>query len=175
MLKKIALLFVIAIAAVLGLAVTKPDTFRVERSASIKAPPEKIFAIVNDFHNWPSWSPWAKLDPAMKTTYSGPASGKGAVSTWDGNSEVGSGRIEITDSSPPSKVAMKLDMIKPMAAQNIVEYTLTPKDGATNVAWAMHGQQPFLGKVMSVFIDCDKMVGKSFEEGLANLKALAEK
>jgi uncharacterized protein YndB with AHSA1/START domain len=166
---------VVLCVGVVAVAATRPDTFRVERSASIKAPPEKIYAVINDFRQWPSWSPWQKLDPQMKVVNSGPPTGKGAVSEWSGNSKVGAGRTEITEAVPSSRITMKLDMVSPMEGQSIVEYTLEPKGDATNVTWAMHGPQPLIGKVMSLFIDCDKMVGQSFEEGLANLKALTER
>jgi uncharacterized protein YndB with AHSA1/START domain len=171
----IVVAIVVLCAGVVAFATTRPDTFRVERSATIKAPPEKVFAVVNDFRNWPSWSPWQKLDPDMKVANSGPASGKGAVSEWSGNSKVGSGRTEITEAIPASKITMKLDMATPFEAHNVVEYTLRPEGDATKITWAMHGQTPLLGKVMGLFIDCENMVGKDFEEGLANLKALAEK
>lgn len=178
---RIIIAVAVAVAAVMlgtgvfAIAATRPDAFRVERSATIKAPPDKIFAVINDFANWPSWSPWQKLDPAMKVTNSGPASGKGAVSAWEGNSKVGSGRTEIVESVAPTRIAMKLDMLSPMEAHNIVEYTLEPKGDSTTVTWAMHGRQPLLAKVMGLFIDCEKMVGRDFEEGLANLKALTER
>lgn len=160
---------------VVAYASTRPDAFHVQRSIIIKAPPEKIFAVINDFQNWPSWSPWQHLDPAMKTSVSDAPSGKGAVSTWDGNSKVGAGRTEITESVAPSRIAMKLDMARPFEAHNIVEYTLEPKGNSTSVTWAMKGETPLLGKVVGLFIDCDQMVGKDFETGLANLRALTEK
>ena len=171
----IAVLVVVLGGGVVAYAATRPDTFLVQRSALIKASPEKVFAVINDFNNWPSWSPWQHLDPAMKTSVSGAPSGKGAVSTWDGNSKVGAGRTEITESVAPSRIAMKLDMARPFEAHNIVEYTLEPNGDATNVAWSMRGVTPLLGKVVGVFIDCEKMVGKDFETGLANLKALTER
>lgn len=174
-LSTIVLIVAVLAGGTFAYASTRPDTFQVQRSAAIKAPPEKIFAIINDFHNWAAWSPWQKLDPAMKTTYSGAASGTGAVSSWDGNSQVGAGRTEIVQSIAPSRVVMKLDMERPFATSNIVEYTLASKGDATNVTWAMRGPQPLLAKVVGLFVDCDKMVGESFEEGLANLKTLAEK
>ena len=166
---------VIVLAAVLIFAATRPDTFRVQRATSIKAPPEKIFALIDDFHNWGSWSPYEKLDPAMKRTQSGAASGKGAVYEWQGDSKVGQGRMEITDASAPSKVVIQLDFIKPFEAHNIAEFTLEPKGDSTNVTWAMHGPAPFVTKVIGLFCNMDKMIGKDFETGLANLKALAEK
>lgn len=175
MLKRISIVVAVCVISLLAYAATKPDTFHVQRSASINAPPEKVFSIIDNFSQWPSWSPWEKIDPAMKKTLSGTANGKGAVSEWDGNSEVGTGRIEITESTPSSKITMKLDMLKPFEAHNIVEFTLASNGGATNVTWAMHGPSPYVAKVMSLFMDCDKMVGKQFEEGLANLKTIAEK
>jgi uncharacterized protein YndB with AHSA1/START domain len=171
----IAVLLAVLGGGVFAYAATRPDAFHVQRSTLIKAPPEKIFGIINDFNHWPSWSPWQHLDPAMKTSVSGAPSGKGAVSSWDGNSKVGAGRTEITESVSPSRIAMKLDMARPFEAHNIVEYTLEPKGDSTSVTWAMKGETPLLGKVVGLFIDCDKMVGKDFETGLANLKALTER
>ena len=166
---------VAAVAGVLAYAATKPDEFRVQRSTSIKAPAEKIFALINDFRSWTSWSPYEHKDPAMKRTFSGPQIGKGAVYEWDGNSQVGAGRIEIADTAPPSKVMIKLDMIKPLDAHNMVEFTLEPNGDATRVTWAMNGDVPYLAKIMHVFFNMDRMVGHDFEVGLANLKAVAEK
>jgi uncharacterized protein YndB with AHSA1/START domain len=171
----VVVLAVVLIAGVFAYAATKPDTFRVQRSTSIKAPPEKIFPLINDFHRWEAWSPYEKKDLAMKKTYSGAPNGKGAVYEWDGDSNVGSGRIEIADATPPSKVMLKLDMIKPFAAHNVVEFTLEPKGDATDVTWAMNGHTPLLAKVVHVFFDMDKMVGGDFDAGLASLKAAAEK
>jgi len=175
MLKKIVIVVVVLIAALLAFAATQPDTFRVQRATNIKAPPEKIFALINDLHRWDSWSPWEKMDPAMKRTFSGAASGKGAVYAWEGNSKVGEGRMEITESSPPSKVTIKLDFLKPFEAHNIAEYTLEAKGDSTNITWAMYGPSPFISKVIQVFFSMDSMVGKDFETGLANLKTVAEK
>lgn len=175
MIKKIAIVVVVLIAALLGYAATKPDTFRVQRAASIKAPPEKIFALLNDFQRWDAWSPWEKKDPAMKRTFSVMTSGKGAVYAWEGNRDVGQGRMEIAESSLPSKVAIKLDFVKPFEAHNTVEFTLEPKGDATSITWAMQGDTPYFAKIIHVFIDMDSLVGKDFETGLANLKAIAEK
>ena len=175
MFKTIVLLALAVIAAVLIFAATKPDTFRVQRTASIKAPPEKIFALLNDYHNWPSWSPYEKMDPAMKRSYSGSASGKGSVYEWEGNSNIGKGRMEILDSTPPSKLTIKLDFFKPFEAHNTAEFLLEPKGDHTDVTWAMFGPLPYTGKVMHTFFNMDKMVGGQFAEGLANLKAAAEK
>lgn len=175
MLKTILIIVVLAIAALLALAATKPDTFSVQRSASIKAPPEKIFPLINDLHGFNTWNPWMKKDPNMKVAYSGPDSGKGAAHDWDGNNDVGKGRLEIMDSTPASKVTMKLQMIKPMEANNTVDFTLEPKGSSTLVTWTMNGPVPFVAKIMHVIFDMDKMVGTDFEAGLANLKVVAEK
>ena len=175
MLKKIVIVVAVLILAVLGLAMTKPDSFNVQRTTSIKAAPNEIFPLINDFHSWNSWSPWEKIDPNMKRTYSGSPSGPGAVYEWDGTSKVGTGRMEITDASPSSKVTIKLDYLKPIEGHNIAEFTLEPQAGSTNVTWAMHGPAPFMSKVMQVFISMDRLIGKDFETGLANIKRIAEK
>jgi uncharacterized protein YndB with AHSA1/START domain len=171
----IAIIIAVAVIAVLILAAMKPDTFRVVRSTTIKAPPERIFPLIADFRNWSAWSPCEKMDPALKRTYSGAAEGKGAVYEWEGNKKVGKGRMEIIDAPPSEKVAIKLDFLKPFEAHNTAEFTLQPRGETTDVTWVMHGPNLFIGKVMSVFISMDRMVGKDFEAGLANLKAAAER
>jgi len=175
MIKTIAIVIVVVIAAILIFAATKPETFTVQRAASIKAPPEKIFAVLDDFHNWGVWSPWEKMDPDMKRTFSGAANGQGAVYEWQGNSKVGQGRMEITDATAPSQVTIKLDFIKPFEGHNVAEFLLQPNGDATNVTWTMRGPSPYIAKVMSVFCNMDSMIGKDFEAGLANLKAATEK
>ena len=169
----IAVVLVVVIAGILIYAATKPDSFRVQRSASIKAP-GKIFALINDLHGHAAWSPWEKKDPAMKRTHSGAATGKGAVYEWDGNKDIGAGRMEIADTSPPTKVVMKLDFIRPFEAHNIAEFTLEPKGDSTHVTWAIYGPSPYMSKVMSIFFSFDSLIGKEFETGLANLKAVTE-
>jgi hypothetical protein len=159
---------------VYGHTATKPDSFRVERSTSVQAPPEKLFELIGDFHRWGSWSPWEKLDPAMKKTYSGAASGPGAVYAWAGNGKAGEGRMEIVSAVPYSRIAIKLDFLKPFEGHNTAEFTMDPKAGATKVTWAMYGPQSYMLKVMSLFFSMDAMVGKDFEEGLAKMKAIAE-
>ncbi len=171
----VVVLLVAMVAAVLAYAATKPDSFRVQRTTSIKAPPEKIFALINDFQSWGAWSPYEKKDPAMKRTYSGRAAGKGAVYAFEGNGQVGAGRLEITDTSAPSKIMLTLDMIKPIEGHNLIEFTLEPEGDSTSVTWAMRGRAPYIGKVVQVFFSMDSMVGTDFEAGLANLKAVAEK
>jgi uncharacterized protein YndB with AHSA1/START domain len=166
---------VVAVAVVLVYAATKPDQFRVQRSTSINAPPDKIFPLINEFRKWASWSPYEHKDPTMRRTYSGTATGKGAVYEWDGNSNVGAGRIEIMDTIPPSKVMIKLDMLKPFEAHNDVVFTVEPRGETTNVTWAMAGHTPYFAKIMHVFINVDRMVGRDFEAGLASMKSVAEK
>ncbi len=175
MLKTALMVAVLLIATVLIYAATKPNTFRVQRTASINASPDKVFEFINDFHTWASWSPWEKKDPAMKKIHSGAPQGKGAALEWDGNKDVGTGRMEVLESVPASKVVIKLDFLKPFEAHNQAEFIFTPNASSTQVTWAMHGPQPFMMKVMDILMNMDKMVGKDFEEGLANLKALAEK
>jgi len=175
MLKTIGLAIVVVVVGILLYATTRPDTFRIERSATLQAPPEKVFALINDFRNWGGWSPWEKKDPAMKRTFGTTTSGQGAHYAWDGNKEVGQGSMTITESTPPTKIALNLDFIKPFEAHNQVEFTLAKEGDGTRVTWAMHGPVPYVGKIMHLFFNMDKMVGGDFEAGLANLKALSEK
>jgi len=170
MLKKILLVLLVAIVALLGYAWTRPDTYTVTRSAVVPAPPERVFALIDDFHHWAEWSPWQKLDPAMRATYSGPASGVGAVYAWEGNKQVGKGRMEITESMPPRKVGIKLDFIEPFASNNTTDLTLAAEGTGTRVTWTMTGNHNFMSKLMSVFVSMDAMIGKDFERGLDNLK-----
>ncbi|HEY9239237.1 MAG TPA: SRPBCC family protein [Burkholderiaceae bacterium] len=175
MIKGIALAAVALVAGVLIFATTKPDTFSVQRSATVQAPPEKVFAVLNDFKRWPDWSPWEKLDPAMKRTLGGAPAGKGATYAWEGNAKAGAGSMEIIESTPASKIGIQLDFIKPFEGHNTTVFALTPQGGATQVNWSMTGPTPFVSKLMQVFVDMDQMIGKDFEEGLANLKAATEK
>jgi len=169
----IAVVLALAIATVLILAARKPDTLRVTRSIRVTAPAETIFPLINDFHQWGGWSPYEHKDPAMKRGYSGAESGKGAVYAWDGNNNVGSGRMEILETQAPSRIVIKLDFIKPFG--NIAEFTMLPQGDATNLTWSMVGPAPFMSRLMQVFINLDHMIGKDFEAGLANLKKLTEK
>ena len=175
MLANIAIAAAVLVACVLIYAATRQGTFRVARSVSIMAAPEKVFPLINDLHGFNRWNPFYGLDPAAKFTYRGPDSGKGAAHEWDGNNKAGKGRIEITESSPPSKILMKLDILKPMECHNRVAFTLVPVGNATEVTWVMSGENSFIGKVMSLCFNMDKMVGGEFEKGLAALKAIAEK
>jgi uncharacterized protein YndB with AHSA1/START domain len=171
----IAVVLAIVIAIVLILAATKPNTFSVQRATTVKAAPERIFPLINDFHQWGSWSPYENKDPAMQRSFGGAADGKGAVYGWEGNKNVGSGRMEILDTSEPSKIVIKLDFFTPFEGHNTAEFTMLPQGDATNLTWLMHGPASFMSKVMQVFINLDKMIGKDFEIGLANLKRLTEK
>jgi uncharacterized protein YndB with AHSA1/START domain len=173
--KTVSIVVVVAIAAVLIYAATRPDDFSVQRSVSIKAEPAKIYPMLVDFRQWPAWSPWEKLDPTMKRTLSGATTGPGAVYAWDGSGKVGAGRMEIKDAAAPSKVVIQLDFIRPFEGHNITDFTLAPRADSTEVTWLMRGPAPFVSKLMGVFVDMDKMIGKDFEAGLANLKAAAEK
>jgi uncharacterized protein YndB with AHSA1/START domain len=171
----IAVIVAIAIAAVLILAVTKPDTLHVQRSVSIKAPAETIFPLIHDFQQWRSWSPYENKDPAMKRTYGGAERGKGAVYAWDGDKNVGSGRMEILEASAPQKIVIKLDFFTPFEGHNTAEFTMLPQGDGTHVTWVMSGCSNFMARLIQVFINLDKMIGKDFEAGLANLKTITEK
>jgi hypothetical protein len=174
MLKIVVLVLLVAIAGVLIAAAFRPDSFRIERSIRIKAAPEQIFAFIDDFRRWTAWSPWEKLDPALKRDYSGAESGKDAAYAWQGNSKVGQGRMQIIESVPHSKIRIQLDFLKPFEAHNTAEFTLRPEADGTEVLWAMHGPQPYVSKLMGLIFNMDKMIGKDFETGLANLKSAAE-
>ncbi len=174
MLKKIAIGVVVLVLIVLGLAAMQPDSFRVQRTIAIKAPPEKILPLISDFHNWTSWSPWEKLDPAMRRTYSGAPKEQGAVYAWEGDDKVGAGRMEITGQAL-SKVDIKLDFLKPFESHCQTEFALEPKGELTTVSWTMSGPSDFMTKLMGLVVSMDRMIGKDFETGLANMKAVAEK
>lgn len=174
MLKIIGLVVLVAVAGVLIAAAMKPDTFRVQRSIKVKAPPSSIYPLVNDLHRFSTWSPYEKKDPAMQRTYSGPEAGTGARYAWNGNKEIGEGSMEILGGVPDSQVAMRLDFVKPFEAHNLVDFTFVPVADGTEVTWALHGPHPFMARIMSVFFDMDRMVGTDFEVGLANLKAAVD-
>ncbi len=175
MFKVIGIIVVVAIAAVLVAAAFQPDRFQVRRTATIDAPPDRIFALISDFRRWSSWSPYEKLDPRMQRSYSGADSGVGSVYEWAGNAKAGQGRMEITRAPVPSEVAIKLDFVKPLEAHNVATFTLEPRGGATNVTWTMDGPTPYVGKIVHLFVDMDRLVGRDFETGLANLKTIAER
>jgi hypothetical protein len=174
MLKKILIGLAVILVIFLVVVSMQPGTFRVERRALVIAPPEIVFAQVNEFHNWEAWSPWAKLDPNAKMTYSETTSGTGASYAWEGNSKVGAGKMTITDSRPAEYVAINLEFLKPFKATNLTEFAFTPIHGGTMVVWSMSGKNNFIAKAMCMFMDMDKMVGGDFEKGLAAMKAKAE-
>ncbi|XXX78258.1 SRPBCC family protein [Sorangium sp. So ce134] len=163
----VILLFVIVV-------MTRPSTFRVERSATLAAPVDAVYAQVADFHAWQGWSPWEKLDPSMKKTFGGPESGVGASYAWSGNDDVGEGNMTITDAKQPSNVTIRLEFIKPFAATNTTTFTLAPAPGGTRVTWAMEGENSFLGKAFGIFMDMDEMIGADFEKGLGAMKQIVE-
>jgi len=171
----VAIVLAIAIAAVLILATTKSDRLRVQRAIRIKAPADRIFPLINDFRQWRSWSPYEDKDPDLKRTYSGADSGTGAVYAWDGNKNVGSGRMEILQTAVPSKIVIKLDFFKPFEGHNTAEFTMLPQGDTTDLTWTMTGPAVFMSRVMQVFMNLDRMIGRDFEAGLANLKKLTEK
>lgn len=175
MVKKVLGVLAALAGTIVVLALMQPDSFKVQRTIAIKAPPEKIFPLVDDFAQWKLWSPWENKDPAMKRTLSSATSGKGATYAWEGNKDVGQGKMEIVESVPPSKVGIKLDFMVPFEAHNQSIFTFLPKGTGTEVTWTMQGPMPFVSKLFSVFASMDAMVGKDFETGLANMKAAAEK
>lgn len=176
--KKILKLLLIGIpliiVAFIIIVATRPDEFHVARSATISATPEAIFPHVNELKKWEAWSPWAKLDPNAKSTFEGPEAGTGAVMAWAGNSDVGEGRMTITESRPNELVQFKLEFFKPMAGVSTAEFAFKPDGQQTTVTWSMSGKNNFMAKAISLFMDCDKMVGGQFEQGLASIKAIAE-
>lgn len=174
MLKSIALIVVLAVAALALYATTRPDTFAVQRSTVVQAGTDKLFPLINDLHQFNTWNPYARKDPAMRIDYRGPASGPGAAFDFSGNKDAGKGSIEVTGGQAPTRVDMRLDMIEPFEGHNQIAFTLTPQGQATQVTWAMHGPSPYLSKVVGIFLDMDHMIGRDFEAGLARLKATAE-
>lgn len=162
------------VALILLLAALRPNSLRYARSATIQAPPERIFPLINDFHEWHRWSPWEKLDPGMQRTHGGAASGKGAKYAWVGNKKVGEGSMEIMDARAPHEVHLRIDFLKPWEAHNQISFLLQPQGNATQVDWVMTGPANFMAKLFGVFVNMDKLVGKDFERGLANLKAITE-
>lgn len=185
---------IILVIGLLIYASTQPNEFRIERSTLIQSPPETIYANLSNFQNWPKWSPWEKLDPEMQRELSGPESGIGAIYAWNGNKKVGKGRMEIIESHAPQTLRIQLDFFEPFPANNMAEFTLQPNAQETTIQgttiqgtaiqrtvtqqttihWAMTGKNTFIGKVMCIFMNMDKFVGKDFEAGLKNLKQLCE-
>jgi hypothetical protein len=175
MARKILIGLVVVVALFLGLVATRPSTFRIERSLSMTAMPHVVFGRVNDFHAWARWSPWEQLDPNLKRSYSGAPSGAGAIYEWVGNDDVGQGRMTIVESIRASKVGIKLEFLKPWQATNHTTFSFVPDRGGTKVTWAMEGQNNFMMKAATLFMDMDKMVGADFERGLNNLNRDTER
>jgi uncharacterized protein YndB with AHSA1/START domain len=175
MVLKVVVVVAVVIAAVLVYAATRPNQFEIERAVSINASPEKVFALINDFHNWGEWAPQDREDPTMQRIYGGAVSGAGAVSDWDSRGSAGRGRMTISESTPPTRVVVQVDWAKPFVARNVNEFTLEPGGASTKVTWRMQGPNLYAMKLMSVFMNMDKMMGRHFETGLQNLKTIAEK
>lgn len=179
MLKKIVIgftLLVVGLAAGLAIFISsRPDTFVVQRSVTIKSPPAPIYPLIADFHKWPTWSPYEKMDPKMERKYEGNESGTGAKYVWEGNEKAGAGTMQITEATPPSKVVIKLDFSKPFEGHNIAEFKLEPHgDDETTVTWSMSGPSPAMMKIVGLFMNMDQMIGQDFEVGLDNLKSAVE-
>lgn len=167
-----ALAVVVVLLIVIAL---RPSSFTVTRSVVITAPPTRIFAQLEDFHAWAAWSPWERIDPACQRAFSGPVSGVGAGYYWLGNTKVGEGRMTITESRPGEHLGIDIEFIKPFAARNRVMFDLTTADGSSTVSWSMSGKSGFLFKAMGLVMNCDKMIGDQYEQGLAQLKAVSER
>jgi uncharacterized protein YndB with AHSA1/START domain len=172
--KRILLVLAAALVLFLGFAATRPDTFHVERSSSIAAPASAIYPHLVDFRQWAAWSPWEKLDPGMKRDFGGPEGGVGATYAWEGNSDVGKGKMTITQAEPPAKLAIRLEFLEPFASTSVATFALAPEGEGTRVTWSMDGDQNFIAKVICIFMDMDKMIGGDFEKGLASLRQVSE-
>ena len=174
MLKTLGIVVLLAVAALLAVIATRPDSFRVERSADLAAPPEAVFALIDDLRQWPRWSPWEKLDPGMEKTYDGPPSGVGASYSWKGNAEVGAGRLTIVESQSAELVRVKLEFFAPFVGTNEARFDLAPTATGTNVRWSVEGENGFAAKAISLVMDMDQMMGDFFEQGLADLGSAAQ-
>ncbi len=174
MLKIILIAFAVIVVVLVIVVALQPAEFHVVRSATISAPPAVVFAQVNDLHKWDAWSPWEKLDPALKRTYEGPPAGAGAIYSWAGNHQVGEGRMTITESRPSELIGIKLEFMRPFACTNAVEFTIKPVGDQTTVTWSMTGKNSFMAKAIGLCMNMDKMAGGQFEQGLANLKSVSE-
>ena len=171
---KIGIAFLVVLVVFCAIVATRPDTYRVERSAVVGAPPEVVFAYVNDFRRWEQWSPFEKMDPLMRKTYEGPSSGVDARYHWKGNGRAGEGRMRIAESDPPRRIAIDLQFIEPFASTSRTTFTFEPVANGTRVTWGMAGENTTMGKAISLFASMDDMIGREFEEGLAKLGTVAE-
>ncbi len=174
MLKKILIVIGVIVVAFVIIVALQPAEFHVARTATVAAPAEVVFAQVNELKKWEAWSPWVKIDPAMKQTYEGPASGIGAISRWAGNNQVGEGSMTITESRPNELLRFTLEFIKPMAGTSTAEFSFRPEGNQTSITWSMSGRNNFIAKAMCLFMNMDKMVGGEFEKGLAQIKSITE-
>ena len=174
MLKKILIALAVIIVVLVIIVALQPSEFRVARSTSIAAPAPAVFAQVNDFHKWPAWNPWGKIDPAMKQSYEGARAGTGAIYTWSGNNEVGEGRMTITESRPNELIRVKLEFFKPFAATNTADFTFKSEGNQTLVTWSMFDEKNFMAKAVHLVMNMDKMIGGQFEKGLADMKSAVE-
>jgi Polyketide cyclase / dehydrase and lipid transport len=170
----IGIVVVVLIIAAIAFIATRPSYSRIQRSAQINAPADVVFSIINDLRRWAEWSPYDKRDPDMKKMFEGPSAGPGAIYIWNGNSQVGEGRLTIVESKPGEFVSMRLEFSRPFKCNNEVNFKIVPSDGGTRVSWIMDGKNTFMNKFMSIFMDMDKMVGTDFEHGLANLNNVAQ-
>ncbi|NOT83254.1 MAG: SRPBCC family protein [Methylococcaceae bacterium] len=174
MLEIILILVAIAIIIFIIVAARQPDDFSITRSATINAPAEAVFSQVNELQKWDAWSPWAKLDPNAQNYFEGPEAGTGAIMRWAGNNKVGVGSMKITESRPNDFIQFKLQFLKPFVATNAAEFTFTPEGDQTRVTWSMYGKNNLMAKIMGLIMNCDKMVGGQFEQGLGDLKTIVE-
>jgi hypothetical protein len=174
MLLKILAGILILIAAFFGVAALQPAEFSISRSVMVDAPPATVFAQINDFHKWEHWSPWAKLDPEMKTSYSGPVAGPGTSYAWEGNGQVGAGKMTIASSEAPSVVRIDLEFLKPMQAKNLTEFRIEPQGTGSQVTWSMSGERNLVSKAMGLVMSMEQMIGPDFERGLLALKSVSE-
>jgi hypothetical protein len=174
MLVEILIGVAVVVVVLIAIVALLPSAFRVERKTTMSAPAAAVFAQVNDFHNWGAWSPWAKIDPAMKLTFSGAPAGTGAIYSWTGNSDVGSGRMTITESKPNEHIHIKLEFFRPFKATNAAEFIFRQEGGQTELSWSMTGKKNFIIKGFSLFMSMDKMVGGQFEKGLSGIKSIVE-
>lgn len=174
MVKKILLALAVLIIAFLVVVWFQPDSFHIERSATMAAPASAVFEQVNDFRKWEKWNPWAKLDPQAKNTFEGPAAGPGSIFRWAGNSDVGEGSMTILESRPNELIRIKFHMVKPLEDTAITEFIFKPDGDKTAVTWNMSGQNNFLEKAFCLFMNMDKMIGEKYDEGLANIKGIVE-
>lgn len=174
MLKTLALVLLAALALLLAFAATRPDTFRVERSRVIAAPPERVYGLIHDLRQFNTWNPYERKDSAAKGQYSAITVGPGARYAWQSD-KVGTGSMEIVEATAPRRVAMRLDFVAPFEAHNQVEFMLEPEGAnATRVTWALHGPVPYLAKIAHLFFNMDHMVGQDFEDGLAHLQTVVQ-